>query len=103
MFIALAFTLYAVGDIIWAILELGIHEKVFPSIADFFYLMFYPLFAIGIYYLPRFSITRSEKLKIFLDMGIIIITVGVIFWTFIINPTFQVNKIHSLILYQLVT
>ena len=87
MFIALAFLCYTVGDIIWAILEIGIHLNPFPSIADAFYLIFYPLFAIGIYYLPRFSFTGREKIKIFIDMGIIILTVGIIFWTFIIIPT----------------
>lgn len=87
MFIAFAFIFYTVGDMIWAILELGIHEAPFPSIADGFYLIFYPLFAVGIYYLPRFSFTKTEKLKIFLDMGIIIISVGLIFWTFLIVPT----------------
>lgn len=87
MFIAFAFIFYTVGDIVWAILELGIHEAPFPSIADGFYLIFYPLFAVGIYYLPRFSFTKTEKLKIFLDMGIIIISVGLIFWTFLIVPT----------------
>jgi len=94
MFIALAFTFYTVGDIIWAVLELGIYQRPFPSIADVFYLMFYPLFAIGIYYLPRFSITRSEKLKTFLDMGIIVITVAIIFWTFLIIPTLSSQQ-HS--------
>jgi two-component system, sensor histidine kinase PdtaS len=87
MFIAFAFLFYTVGDIIWAILELGIHLKPFPSLADAFYLIFYPLFAIGIYYLPRFSFTGKEKIKIFLDMGIIVLTVGIIFWTFLIIPT----------------
>ncbi|MTK63751.1 MAG: PAS domain S-box protein [Methanobacterium sp.] len=86
MFIAFAFIFYTVGDIIWDILELGIHESPFPSVADGFYLIFYPLFAIGIYYLSRFSFTRTEKLKIALDMSIIIITVGLIFWTFLIVP-----------------
>lgn len=86
MFITLAFIFYAVGDIVWAILELGIHESPFPSIADGFYLLFYPLFAIGIYYLSKFSFTRTEKIKIFLDMGIIIISVGLIFWTFLVIP-----------------
>jgi len=89
LFITLAFSFYAVGDILWAILELGFHQIPFPSVADVFYLIFYPFFAIGIYYLPRFSFTRKEMLKIFLDMGIIVITVGIIFWTFLIIPTFS--------------
>jgi two-component sensor histidine kinase len=89
MFITLAFTFYAVGDILWGILELVFHQNPFPSVADVFYLIFYPVFALGIYYLPRFSFTRSENLKIFLDMGIIVITVGLLFWTFLIVPTFS--------------
>ena len=63
--IFIAFSFYAIGDIIWAILELGFNQNPFPSVADVFYLIFYPLFAIGIYYLTRFNFTRSEKLKIY--------------------------------------
>ncbi|UTB32319.1 MAG: PAS domain S-box protein [Methanobacterium sp. ERen5] len=87
MFIGFAFIFYTVGDIVWAILEIGIHQSPFPSIADGFYLIYYPLFAVGIYYLSRFSFTKTEKLKIFLDMAIIIISVGLTFWTFLIFPT----------------
>ncbi len=99
MFIALAFTSYTIGDIIWAVLELGIHQNPFPSIADVFYLIFYPLFAMGIYYLPRLSFTKTEKLKIFLDLAIIVISVGLIFWTFIIIPTLssQQNSFANII------
>jgi len=99
LFITLAFSFYTVGDMIWAVLELGIHQRPFPSVADVFYLIFYPLFAIGIYYLTKFSFTKSEKLKIFLDMGIIVITVGLIFWTFIIIPTLssQQNSFANII------
>jgi len=86
MFITFAFIFYTVGDVIWAILELGIHESPFPSIADGFYLIFYPLFAIGLYHLSRFSFTKTEKLKTALDMSIVIISVGLIFWTLLIIP-----------------
>ena len=92
MFITLAFSFYAVGDILYAILELILYQLSFPSIADFFYLAFYPLIALGIYYLPRFSFTRNEKLKIFLDIGIIVVTVGLIFWTFLIVPMLSIQE-----------
>ncbi|WP_048189850.1 sensor histidine kinase [Methanobacterium sp. SMA-27] len=82
-----AFIVYVMGDISWAIMEIGFHQNPFPSVADVFYLIFYPIIAISIYYLTRFSFTRTEKLKIFIDMGIIIITLGLIFWTFLIIPT----------------
>ncbi|MBZ2166806.1 histidine kinase dimerization/phosphoacceptor domain -containing protein [Methanobacterium spitsbergense] len=99
MFIALAFSFYTIGDILWAILELGFNQNPFPSVADGFYLIFYPLFAIGIYYLSKFSFSKSEMLKIFLDMGIIFIAVGLIFWTFLIMPTFssQQNSFANII------
>jgi two-component sensor histidine kinase len=87
LFITLAFAFYTVGDIIWAIFELVLYQYSYPSLADFFYLTFYPLIALGIYYLPRFSFTRNETIKIFLDIGIVAITVGLIFWTFLIVPT----------------
>ena len=83
MFMTLAFVFFTLGNI----LELGIHLKPWALLPNIFYLTFYPLFAIGIYYLHTFSFTRNERIKIFLDMGIIIITVGLIFWIFLIIPT----------------
>ena len=83
MFLTLALAFFTVGNI----LELGIHLKPTAFLPNIFYLIFYPLFAIGIYYLPIFSFSRYEKIKIFLDMGIIIITLGLIFWIFLIIPT----------------
>ncbi|WP_048190574.1 PAS domain S-box protein [Methanobacterium sp. SMA-27] len=77
---------YTLGDISWAILELGYHTNPFPSISDIFYLLFYPLFALGLYYLSHFSFNRSEKIKISLNIGIIIVTISLIFWTFLIIP-----------------
>ena len=77
---------YTIGDISWAIIELGYHINPFPSISDFFYLLFYPLFALGLYYLSNFSFNFKEKIKISLDIGIIIVTISLIFWTFLIIP-----------------
>ena len=83
MFLTLALAFFTVGNI----LELGIHLKPTAFLPNIFYLIFYPLFAIGIYYLPIFSFSWYEKIKIFLDMGIIIVTLGLIFWIFLIIPT----------------
>lgn len=87
MLMSIAILTYFVGDVIWAILELYLHENPFPSLADLFYISFYPIFAIGLYFLPRFSFTSTEKLKTFIDIGIVIISVGLIFWTFLVIPT----------------
>lgn len=83
---ALAFLSYALGDITWAILELGLNQTPFPSVADVFYLAFYPIFAMGIYLFPRSPYSRSDELKIILEMAIVVLTVSLIFWIFLITP-----------------
>jgi PAS domain S-box len=40
----------------------------------------------GIYFIPREQFSRLEELKIILEMGIVILTVGLIFWIFLIEP-----------------
>ena len=92
MFIALAFSFYTIGNILWAITALVFNHNPFISIADGFFLIFFPFFAIGVYFLSKFSFTRNEMLEIFLDMGIIFITVGLIFWTFLIMPALSSPK-----------
>ena len=77
---------FAFGDIAWAIFEINISEVPFPSLADLFYLAFYPIFAIGILLLPREPLKFSETVKVLLDMGIVLIASSVIFWIFINYP-----------------
>jgi len=86
LILSVAVLFYAIGDILWAILELIIQQNPFPSVADFFYLLFYPLFALGIYYFPRSPLSRNEKLKLIIDVTIIITTVSLILGTFLIVP-----------------
>lgn len=86
MLMAVASMLYFLGDVTWGILEIVLQQTPFPSVADIFYLSFYPIFALGIYYLPRMPFTRREEFKLVLDMAIVLITVGLIFWTFLIIP-----------------
>ena len=90
LFIAeLSFTL---GDIIWAVIEVWLHQRPFPSIADLFYIACYPFAIIGILSLPVRSFTSGERLKIFLDMGIVIIAASLGFWALIIGPAIALNK-----------
>jgi len=86
MLMTLGILSYVLGDVTWGILELGYNQDPFPSVADIFYLFFYPLFALGIYFLPRDKFGRLEELKIVLEMGIVILTVALIFWIFLIEP-----------------
>ena len=42
---------FALGDTVWAILELGLKKPPFPSIADVFYLAYYPSLLAGVFLL----------------------------------------------------
>jgi signal transduction histidine kinase/CheY-like chemotaxis protein len=83
---------HTVGDIIWMIMEVGLHQTPFPSLADGWFLAQYPIFAIGILLLPRVPLTSSEKLKVFLDTGIVMIAAVILFWVLLIAPTIESNK-----------
>ena len=89
--LAFAQALYTIGDIIWFVLEVGLHESPFPSLADGPYLAFFPIFALGIFLLPKVPLTYSEKLKILLDTGIVMIASIILFWVLLIAPTIESN------------
>ena len=52
MVMTIAQVAYAFGDASWTVIEAGLHQNPFPSLADFWYLAFYPIFALGIFLLP---------------------------------------------------
>ncbi|MBI5680466.1 MAG: GAF domain-containing protein [Methanobacterium sp.] len=89
-FAQLAFT---AGDILWMIMEVVFKQNPFPSIADALYVVYYPIFAIGIFLLPKKQLKKREIYKTLLDMGIITISFALIFWIFLIWPTIQAG--HS--------
>jgi diguanylate cyclase (GGDEF)-like protein len=84
--LALAQFSFTVGDILWAVLEVGLNSTPFPSIADGPYLLFYPLFFIGITILPSRQVNRSEWIKRTLDLSIVMIAAALGFWIFLIGP-----------------
>jgi signal transduction histidine kinase len=85
--LALAQLFYALGDVIWAVIEAGLRQNPFPSLADGPYLLFYPVFLIGILLLPPASISRGERLKMLLDTGVVMIAGIMLFWNLLIAPT----------------
>lgn len=96
MALAAAQIAYTLGEIVYIVMEVGLHMYLFPSLADVFYLMFYPLFAAGIFLLPKVPLSRRERLKILLDAGIIIITATSVFWVFLIAPAIASNSEETL-------
>lgn len=89
--LAVAQLIYTIGDITWSTIEIVMQQSPFPSLADGPYLAFYPVFALGILLLPRVPLTSTEKLKVLLDTGIVMIASVVLFWVLLIAPTIESN------------
>jgi diguanylate cyclase (GGDEF)-like protein len=89
--IALATLAFALGDTSWGILELGLEEPPFPSIADIFYIVYYPLLLIGVFLLPEKLTSRGEQIKKLLDGGIVMVAALLGFWNFLLGPIVASN------------
>jgi hypothetical protein len=81
--IAISSLLYAMGDVCWAFLDLILKEPPFPSIADFFYLLYYPAFFVGVFLLPSYSGSTGEKINRAIDIAIVMAAATLGFWNFI--------------------
>ena len=86
MAISLAILAYAMGDICWGILELVLKQTPFPSIADFFYLLYYLLFLIGALLIPMGKISLGKRINQTLDMSIVMLAAILGFWNFLLGP-----------------
>lgn len=91
-FLGLAQLTFTLGDVIWEVIKLGLHQDPFLSVANVPYLMYYPLFATGILLLPTASLNHWERQKLFLDIGIIMVSAGLVSWVFLIEPAFEANR-----------
>jgi MFS family permease len=77
-----------VGNILWGILVLT-HQNPSNTLADIFYLMFFPIFLIGILILPSSYSTPRQKFKRYFDIIIILFSISLALWIFLIVPAFQ--------------
>ena len=101
MVLAVAQIASTLGEALWTVIEVGLHQNPFPSLADagfliFYPLMFYPFFAVGAFLQPDVPLTSRERLKILLDAGIVIIAATAIFWVFLIAPVIVSNEAINL-------
>jgi GAF domain-containing protein/HAMP domain-containing protein len=87
LFLSLGISSYFLGDLIWAYYENILGIDAFPSVADIFYLLFPLLMAAGLFIMPSASLSSRERWRYYFDMAIILITVFMSMWYFIIQPT----------------
>ena len=84
--IALSLVFLALGNISWLLLIHAYHVDPFPSIADYFYLLSYPLFLIGILQFPFKKMPMIENAKIYLETITVVISMGLFLWFFVLKP-----------------
>jgi hypothetical protein len=73
MLLGFAQLVYGLGDLIWAMLEVGFHVSPYPSVADFFYLLYYPLFLVAVSLFPIQPNSTNTRTKRTLDLLTIMI------------------------------
>jgi PAS domain S-box-containing protein len=100
--LAIAQFFWFVGDFSWFFIETFLKQVPFPSLADLFYLSYYPIFLLGIYFLPKRPLKRDERFNSALDIGIIMFSSILIFWNFLIGPMIDTN-LSSPLLNQILT
>jgi signal transduction histidine kinase len=84
---ALALSAEALGDVIQAIYDVGLHHSPYPSLADPFYLAFYPLLFLALVRVPVAAATRTKLQKTMLDGATILVGGGAVVWYFVLGPT----------------
>src|SRR5215212_8071757 len=85
--LGMSFSMFLIGNLVWTYLEVVLHIKPFPSLADVFYLLFYPFVLWGLLTLPGAAQNGRERLTLWLDL-LSVLTAAALFVTyFIIVPT----------------
>jgi len=74
------------GDLIWMGVAATQPGWPLPPLADFFYLAFYPLFLLAILLLPAAPASRLQRLRLLVDIGILLLGAGLILWSFWLGP-----------------
>ncbi len=75
-----------IGNSIWAAIELSQGEIPFPSLADALYLISYPLFLGGVLFFPARRLQWQERLKMMIDMIMVMLTATLFFWRYVLDP-----------------
>ncbi len=78
-----------VGSMIWAFLVLNYNQNPTDSLADIFYLLFYPLFLLGILIFPSSNTSLRQRFKRYFDILIIMFSLTLVFWIFFVAPALQ--------------
>lgn len=77
----------SLGEAFWFLYDAVLKVQPFPSLADAFYLPFYPLVFLGLLAIPNAPVSREARAKFWLDLAIVMAVAGMFVWYFIVAPT----------------
>lgn len=84
------------GNIAWITFSTYINQYPTFSIADIFYLGYYPLLMVGILYLTIDQIRGKLKYQLLLDAGILIVSIALALWAILITPILGIYNENTL-------
>jgi len=96
-FIGLAYLSFAIGDILSHIFNIPVAGKPFSILVNLFYIIFYPLFFMGIVNFPFASMSKKQRINLFLELAVILLSMGIILWNLFVKPYIKEGKLSSLI------
>ena len=77
--------LLVIGDVVYTVIEFFLHQSLFPSVADVFYLGGIPVLAVGLLILIRGRTSGRDRAGL-IDAAIIATGLGLLSWTFLMKP-----------------
>jgi diguanylate cyclase (GGDEF)-like protein len=89
--------LYALGDVLWVVFEVLGRVRPFPSIADVFYLGYYPFFFLGIILLTFHKSTLFVSLRRVIDNCIVMLAAIICVWNFLLAPIMAATEQQSIL------
>lgn len=84
--IALALLSWGLGDLLWCFLEVVLNQAPFPSVADAFYLGFYPILVCGLVLVAP-EVPRNTRVRNVLDALTVTVVASIIVWLATIRPS----------------
>ena len=85
-FIALASLSNGIAEFIWFYDESILKIDPFPSLADLFYLLYYPLFLVGVLSFPFIGPKKRNNWVMYADLMIVVVSTAIFFWYFLLSP-----------------
>jgi diguanylate cyclase (GGDEF)-like protein len=85
--LAIAFSCWWAGDVIWFVYEVVLRQEPFPSLADVGYLAFYPCAAWALLSFPSVARRRSDWTKLGMDAATVVLCAAMGIWYLVVGPT----------------